>query len=763
MTVNIPKFKRNRPTIGILPGYSNLSGKTPDNYRSTIIKGIQSAARARQCNLLLAWSLGHFTESNTVFPPWPIVSSASDFVPVGPWNTDGLIVFTPLQNDAHSRYLQNLRKQGYPVLFIATGEQAPTISVNNEAGIRQAVEHLAIHHGHHHIAFIAGHPNDNGDSETRLRAFHSAVADYGLDQDPRLINLGFHMKPGGYDAVRRIIETGVKFTALIASNDSSAIGAMQAIRDHTSLQIPHDIAVIGFDDQPDAIAQVPPLASVHVPLLEMGQQALTLMSDYLNGINNLESVRIPTRLIPRQSCGCLPQTIVSASEQISVSLVSNNQSNSHPEDINKIQHKLADEMIATLPHLSRFPFGERTYGFCISLVEAFYISLKAGNATHFQEKLMEFLQEVERTDEEIDSWQNTISVLRREMIKLPATWRRAQTKRIAEDMLHQARAAFSESAQRKVYRHQYHQHIADQVLGEVTTRLSAILDERQAVEILEENLADIGIRHARVALFEADEKDSVAWSVILNARLEPVSQRFPSRGFPPPGLYPPDELLNLIILPLIFQEEALGYVAFDASNLEPCATVARQLASAFKAARLHTQVVELSLQDPLTGIHNRRYFDLFLNKETERSRRLGHGLAIIILDIDLFKKYNDTYGHPAGDKAIQNVANYVKNGRRSADVVARIGGEEFALILPETQIEGALIVAEKIQVAVSNNSSDFEDPITVSMGISVMSGADLKAETLVKEADLALYEAKQTGRNRICVFKRPINEENVGD
>jgi diguanylate cyclase (GGDEF)-like protein len=419
--------------------------------------------------------------------------------------------------------------------------------------------------------------------------------------------------------------------------------------------------------------------------------------------------------------------------------------------------------MAALPHSSRFPFGERAYGFCIDLVEAFYISLKEGDIVNFQKKLMGFIQEMEHTDENIDPWQNTISVLRREMVKLPATWRRAQTKRIAEDLLHQARVAFSESAQRKVYRHQYHQQIADQVLGEFTSRLSATLDERQAVEILEENLADIGIRHARVALFEPDEDDSVAWSVILNRPLEPVSQRFPSRGFPPPGLYPPDEILNLIILPLIFQEETLGYVAFDAGNLEPCATVARQLASTFKTARLHTQVVELSLQDPLTGIHNRRYFDLFLNKEAERSRRLGHDLAIIMLDIDHFKKYNDTYGHPAGDKVIQNVAYCVGNGRRSADVVARIGGEEFAIILPETQIEGALIVAERIQNAI-RTLPDFDHPITVSMGISISRGTDIQAETLVKKADLALYEAKQTGRDRICVFKNeePIDEKKVG-
>jgi len=131
-----------------------------------------------------------------------------------------------------------------------------------------------------------------------------------------------------------------------------------------------------------------------------------------------------------------------------------------------------------------------------------------------------------------------------------------------------------------------------------------------------------------------------------------------------------------------------------------------------------------------------------------------------LIDIDHFKKYNDTFGHPAGDKVIQNVARCIKEGRRNTDVAARIGGEEFALILPETQVEGAQIVAEKIQEVI-HTSSDFEHPITVSIGISALSGADIKAETLVEEVDLALYKAKQAGRNCICVFERSINEKKV--
>ena len=753
-------IKHNRLTLGILPGHSVLEGKTPDHYRWSVLEGIQSAARARDCNLLIAWGLGRATESGDIQPAWPTVSSDSDFVPVGPWNTDGLIVFAPLQHHARSQYLEELRKQGFPILTIATGEQEPVISVDNQAGIRQAVEHLVRVHRHRHIAFIAGHPEDKGDSQTRLRAFHSAVIEYELDADPKLIAEGLHTKPGGYDAVKRIIKTGAKFTALIASNDTSAIGAIQAIHETTSLQIPRDVAVIGFDDQPSAVAQVPSLASVHVPLMEIGQQAVMMMADHLKRHHALESIQIPTRLIPRQSCGCLPQVVFSAAEEKSSSQMAGRRSNLQSQDVEKTYHQIVDEMMAALPHSLRFPFGEQTSRYCKSLVEAFHSSLKDSNQNHFQEKLIDFLQEMELSDENIGVWQIPISIMRREMFKLPAAWRKSQTKRIAEDMLHQARSAVSESAQRHVYRHQYHKQIADQTLGEFTSRLSASLDERQAAEILEENLSEIGIKHARIALFEPDENDPVARSVILTSHLESASQRFPSRNFPPPGLYPSDEILNVIILPLVFQQESLGYIAFDASNLEPCATVARQLASTLKTSRLHTQVTELSLKDPLTGIHNRRYFDIFLNNEVNRSLRTGTRLAIILLDIDHFKNYNDTFGHQAGDKVIQDVARCITEGRRTTDMAARIGGEEFALILPETHMKGAQIVAAKIQEVI-HTAPYIEHPITVSMGISALSGEDIDAKTLVKEADVALYEAKQKGRNRICVFETSTNKTKI--
>ena len=747
----MPTFKRHRPTIGILPGWSGLAGIVPDRYLASILKGIQSAARVKQCHLLLAWGLGRVSLPNSdAYPAWPEVAPDSDFVPVGPWNTDGLIVFAPLRHEARSRYLQELSAQGFPVLSIATGEKGPTISADNEGGIHQAVTHL-VGHGHRHIAFIAGDPTDPGDSETRLQAYYAALARHNLERHPALITHGWHTVPGGYEATQRMINSGVKFTALISSDDNSAVGAMQAIRDK-GLHVPGDIAVIGFDDQPDAIAQIPPLTSIHVPLTMIGEQALALMFDHLVAGYDLASIQIPTRLVPRQSCGCMPQFVSFARVRRNTSELFASHAETAVDDLQTIQQKMVAEMLATLPPASLFPLGERTNRLCSRLVQAFYTSLHENSAAPFQTTLMDILQELEIAAENIDSWQNIVSVLRREMTELPVLWTQARTHHLAEDLLHQARTAISESAQRQDDRHQYQWEIAAQAISELTARLSASLGERQAVQVLEALLPSVGIRHVRVALFEKDEVDEVAWSVLLNSRSENASQRFRTREFPPVGLYPEDELLNLVLVPLVFQDESFGYVAFDAGNLGPCEILARQLAATFKAARLHAQVLELSLTDALTGAYNRRYFDLFLNTEVDRSRRFGRTLGIMILDIDHFKAYNDAFGHQIGDKALQWIASCLQQERRTSDVVARIGGEEFALILPETGIEGAIFVAERIRAAIQQTGAVLKRPLTLSIGISTLHGTNIDAELLIQQADLALYDAKGQGRDRICVF-----------
>lgn len=344
------------------------------------------------------------------------------------------------------------------------------------------------------------------------------------------------------------------------------------------------------------------------------------------------------------------------------------------------------------------------------------------------------------------------------MLQLPAFMKASKTRQLAENMFHQARAVIGESAQRQDQRHQYLRDLESQALNSVTAQLSVALSDAQLVKLLNTHLPTIGIRHARLMFFEAEQEDLVAWSVVPGLLEDrSLDTRFRSREFPPSGLYEPDELLNLILLPLVFQNEVLGYAAFDANDIGACTVIATQLAATIKVSRLHAQVVELSLTDPLTGLYNRRYLDLFLTNEISRGHRFSHELSVIMIDIDHFKDYNDRFGHPAGDEALRQVAKSLTNDRRAIDVVTRIGGEEFAIVLPETDINGALKCAEKLLASVAA-ISNLNRPITISLGIAALSEDIYKPETLLQQADQALYEAKKTGRNRICLYKEKITD-----
>jgi len=191
--------------------------------------------------------------------------------------------------------------------------------------------------------------------------------------------------------------------------------------------------------------------------------------------------------------------------------------------------------------------------------------------------------------------------------------------------------------------------------------------------------------------------------------------------------------------------------------------------------RREAQLRDLAVRDTLTSLYNRRYFFHRLNSEIQRSRRYGRTLSLIILDVDNFKRYNDRYGHPAGDKLLRGLAEtMLGNIRRSdakpsyeVDIACRYGGEEFAVILPEAasvqgaataeriratvETKGAVVVAERIRQQVEK--SEFEGVIgtTISIGVSSYPEHGTDAEALIKAADDALYVAKRTGKNRVIV------------
>src|SRR5262245_44004581 len=218
-----------KPTIGFISTWPIYQGTTIDRYAHSLIQGISAAATKQGCNLLLGcgFSATGNTPHNRSF--WPVPGPNINFVPVGPWNTDGLIIVPDELTKDQSQYVRDLLESGFPVIFTTPEGPGPIVAVDNTLGIRQAVEHL-IDHGHTRIAFIAGTFGQGGDSEERLKAYRFALKDAGLFEDPKLIAFGEHRKDGGGFAMRQILNSGTDFTALIASNDLSCLGAIESLQ-----------------------------------------------------------------------------------------------------------------------------------------------------------------------------------------------------------------------------------------------------------------------------------------------------------------------------------------------------------------------------------------------------------------------------------------------------------------------------------------------------------------------------------------------------
>ncbi|MCL2358077.1 MAG: diguanylate cyclase [Defluviitaleaceae bacterium] len=223
-------------------------------------------------------------------------------------------------------------------------------------------------------------------------------------------------------------------------------------------------------------------------------------------------------------------------------------------------------------------------------------------------------------------------------------------------------------------------------------------------------------------------------------------------------------------IPIIFvtglnkaSDEVLGFSlgAVDYINKPFSANVVKiRVRHQMKILNLIREIQTLSITDHLTGIGNRRYFNTLLSQEWERAKRNHTSLSFMILDVDDFKKFNDTYGHVNGDTALQRIARAVCSEiTRASDKVARWGGEEFAVILPCTDSKGAKNVAENIRTAVESTDITLDDGsikhATVSIGIHSFV-PDLEdgysVNNFIADADKALYHAKNTGRNRICIW-----------
>jgi len=577
-----------RPVIGVLAGWHAYGGGL-HSFLHKVFRGLRAAADDHGVTLLLACGVGA-SFGNLRHPAWPMAAPDSDFVPVGPWNTDGLIVITPLITHARSTYIQDLRATGHPVVFIGCGEEGPTVAADNVGGIRQAIEHLA-QHGHRRIVFLAGGHGATDDSAERLEAFRTTCNAAGLPCDDRLIVNGQHSVDGGEAAVDALLEAGVPFTAIVASNDEAAIGALQALR-AAGRRVPTDVAVIGFDDVLPGMAQQPPLSSVHYPATAAGYEALALLlAQGLHGQRTAEvMVRIPTRLVTRESCGCLPSgplggpplSPLPTTHEEAAWIASTAQALSAA--VRAEAQRVTEAVLSPGRHLRLSEIDAHSR----RLAEALIDSQQQRTTAPFLAALVELLLSVEAAHDDAHAWQAAMTVLEE---RAPALEGAPEWQTLIGEISRRARTMISHSVRQTYARVVVDQQGISSQMGKLTADLLLALEPARILETLAKHLPAVGLRSAHVVGFETEGDDPYAWSSLEGGPGKP-RLRFRSRDFPPAALAAPDQAFSLALLPLRVQDEAYGYVAFEGANLDICASVVRELASALQSARLYREAAE---------------------------------------------------------------------------------------------------------------------------------------------------------------------------
>ena len=228
---------------------------------------------------------------------------------------------------------------------------------------------------------------------------------------------------------------------------------------------------------------------------------------------------------------------------------------------------------------------------------------------------------------------------------------------------------------------------------------------------------------------------------------------------------------SFLSLPVISHNRLLGVMnfsrpgtdSFTGMEIQLLNSLASQVGVAIENARLFAKTKELSVTDELTHVYNRRHFQTMLQMEQKRAKRFNRNMSLLMVDVDRFKKYNDSHGHLEGDRVLEEIAKILSENVREVDTVARYGGEEFSIILTHTSSEEAAQVGEKLRRLVEEHPFKYEKntrhgQVTISVGVANFPDDAETMEELINNADMALYQAKGAGRNRVVLSSEALTQ-----
>ncbi|MDW5326189.1 EAL domain-containing protein [Plantactinospora sp. KLBMP9567] len=752
------------PTIGV------LTMSVGCDYFGSILGGIARTTAAAGGRMIAIQTLGAGTFDFD--PPEP-----PDFPHLVAW--DHVSAFVVILNSASPGYLNSIQRAGKPVIMIShemAGVSCPVVLPDNRGGVREAVLHL-VEHGHREIAF-AGYL-ELRDLRERYEAYRDALLECGITPRTDLhFDTGDNRESGGERAGRAMLAAGLPSTAVVAGNDLNAIGLLRTFL-AAGVQVPDEQAVVGFDDMEGVVYFTPSLSTVRQSFEDLGRIAAELALRATRGEEvEARTFSVPTSFQARESCGC-PDPLAP------VALAA------EPDaDLSTADHLVA-RLVAALPAPVDPPRRTTITRACALVAD----TLAAAADGAAGPDLLDLRQALVGLQ--------TLSQRHPEGVVRMMDWVRRYGLGLA----------------RRVGRHD--QAGAERVRAGTEEIVVALAQSRSRTHKIEENEFQTTLKTLYTVsknLLRSHEKDprALAWIQDTNARggclglwsgtpaggdtaepaLDLVTMFERDRGpvpMPvgpvPPRSFPPPELVDLAdldadqmvyVAPLRIGTSDWGMLAVVgpieaevASGREmmnqwaALLTIALDHDAVLKSLREQEDLLRhAALYDPLTGLANRTLFlDRLQAAVAAQTRHPERHYSVLLLDLDGFKLVNDSLGHLAGDRLLVQVAERIRASAREADVAARFGGDEFAVLLRHRPGgEDPVAVAERIRGAldVPFRLGEEEFVVSASIGISRSSTGYQHAEDVIRDADTAMYSAKWQRKGSHAVFDVAMHERVVG-
>jgi signal transduction histidine kinase/DNA-binding LacI/PurR family transcriptional regulator len=511
-------------------------------------------------------------------------------------NFDGLIIWG---NTIFQRFsIEEIRifcNRYRPLPIVSIGstpiDDIPEIVINNYQGMYDAVEHLIQAHGYHKIAFIQG-PDGHPEAGERYQAYTDALAAYGLTLDPRLVLPGEFITSSGVTAAKIMLdERGLRpqidFEAVVAANDEMMLSVFRIFQER-GIHIPDEAAMVGFDNISETQFVMPPLTTVHQPLYENGKLAAEILFAMLAGKEVPQQTATPTKLVIRQSCGCISPTVAAAgtgairriNQPLEAAITAQNE-------------KILTEMIQTVG------VSETISAQASELLDNLTADLSSnlGDSLSSQSTFLPALNNALRhavlAGEDVATWQGMMSVLIRyilpyldneQLLQTVGLWQQARVM-IGEVALQ------NQSNQTLIARNQA------EILREISYALRTSFDVKELVETLVRSLPQLDISSCYLSLYE-NPANPTQWSRLILAyannkriALEPEGRLFSSRQLIPEDILPPEQLYHMVIIPLTFKYQQLGFVMFAAEPYHGSIyeAVGAELSTALQGALLINQ------------------------------------------------------------------------------------------------------------------------------------------------------------------------------